>query len=333
MADQAIYAPYVVLDANGDPVPGALATFYATGTLTIIDIYEDAAETILAENPVEADANGVLPQRFFNGQAKVVITTADAETLHTIDPVAKSLGDIGGAAQVSYAPTALVPVDTVQDAIDLLATQIDDMDGDFQPLDGALTSLSGLSLAQGDLLYATAADTLARLPKGTAGQTLRMNAGATAPVWSAIQAGVVVAQYTSGTDGSAFPTGSFAALQLNTELHDTIGMSVGSNQITLNNAGTYLFMAKSVAYNGSAGGRQAQVRLYNVTTTTALGVGQVTNSAAATPMTLECTLVLTLEANTVLEFQGIASGSTVLQCDAGSFGTEIGNIVTILRLG
>lgn len=52
-----------------------------------------------------------------------------------------------------------------------------------QPADAALTSLAGISLAAGDLLYATGADTLVRLAKGTAGQQLRMNSGATAPEW------------------------------------------------------------------------------------------------------------------------------------------------------
>lgn len=52
-----------------------------------------------------------------------------------------------------------------------------------QPADAALTSLAGLSLVAGDLLYATGADTLVRLPKGTAGQQLRMNSGGTAPEW------------------------------------------------------------------------------------------------------------------------------------------------------
>lgn len=59
-----------------------------------------------------------------------------------------------------------------------------------QAYDAALSSLAGLSLAQGDILYATAADTLARLPKGTAKQTLLMNAGATAPEWADAQIGV-----------------------------------------------------------------------------------------------------------------------------------------------
>ena len=52
-----------------------------------------------------------------------------------------------------------------------------------QPLGSTLTSLESLSLAAGDVLYATAADTLTRLPKGTAGQVLKMNSGATAPEW------------------------------------------------------------------------------------------------------------------------------------------------------
>ena len=39
------------------------------------------------------------------------------------------------------------------------------------------------STAAGDVLYYTAAKTLARLAKGTEGQLLRMNVGATAPAW------------------------------------------------------------------------------------------------------------------------------------------------------
>lgn len=37
-------------------------------------------------------------------------------------------------------------------------------------------------LAQGDIIYYDG-DKFVRLPKGTAGQTLKMNAGATAPEW------------------------------------------------------------------------------------------------------------------------------------------------------
>lgn len=46
-----------------------------------------------------------------------------------------------------------------------------------------LSSISGLSLAAGDIIYATGAAAFARLAKGTAGQVLTMNSGATAPEW------------------------------------------------------------------------------------------------------------------------------------------------------
>lgn len=61
-----------------------------------------------------------------------------------------------------------------------------------QPLDAALTSLAGLSLVSGDVLYATAADTLARLAKGTDGQVLKLASGV--PSWATASAS------TAGTD-------------------------------------------------------------------------------------------------------------------------------------
>ncbi len=48
------------------------------------------------------------------------------------------------------------------------------------------TNLS--SFAAGDILYATGSTTLAKLAKGTASQTLKMNAGATAPEWATVAA-------------------------------------------------------------------------------------------------------------------------------------------------
>ena len=51
-----------------------------------------------------------------------------------------------------------------------------------QAAGATLSSLEGLSLVSGDVLYATAADTLARLPKGTDGQILTLASGL--PSWS-----------------------------------------------------------------------------------------------------------------------------------------------------
>ena len=44
-------------------------------------------------------------------------------------------------------------------------------------------SAAAKATTQGDTFYATGANALARLAKGTAGQVLRMNSGATAPEW------------------------------------------------------------------------------------------------------------------------------------------------------
>lgn len=52
--------------------------------------------------------------------------------------------------------------------------------------DNGLASAVAVSTTAGDLTYATAANTLARLGLGTAGQVLKVNAGATAPEWSSI---------------------------------------------------------------------------------------------------------------------------------------------------
>lgn len=53
-----------------------------------------------------------------------------------------------------------------------------------QLLDSALLeALGGLSLTQGDILYVNGDEELVPLAKGTAGQLLAMNGGATSPVW------------------------------------------------------------------------------------------------------------------------------------------------------
>lgn len=80
-----------------------------------------------------------------------------------------------------------------------------------QAAGATLTSLEGLSLVAGDLIYATAADTLTRLAKGTAGQVLTMNTGATAPEWSTVGGGTIgPIGTTSGTnvDITGVPSGA-----------------------------------------------------------------------------------------------------------------------------
>ena len=82
------------------------------------------------------------------------------------------------------------------------------------PADNSVTGAKlNISLLAGDTMYASATDTLAKLAKGTAGQTLTMNAGATAPEWADAGGGFTLkgapVATTSGTniDVSGFPAG------------------------------------------------------------------------------------------------------------------------------
>jgi hypothetical protein len=77
---------------------------------------------------------------------------------------------------------------------------------DVQAQGATLTALEALTLAQGDLLYATGADTLTRLAKGTASQELRMNSGATAPEWYTPVTGDDVYDYIISASGGDYTT-------------------------------------------------------------------------------------------------------------------------------
>jgi len=102
--------------------------------------------------------------------------TATAAEINVLDGVTASTAELNILDGVTATTTELNYVDGVTSAIQ---TQLNAK----QASGATLTSLEGLSLAEGDILYATAADTLQRLAKGTAGQALVMNSGATAPEW------------------------------------------------------------------------------------------------------------------------------------------------------
>ena len=75
------------------------------------------------------------------------------------------------------------------------------------PIPVITNSSTDLITTAGDILYGTAADTVARLGIGTAGQVLKVNSGATAPEWGAAGSGAVVqvvgAVYTTDTSSAS----------------------------------------------------------------------------------------------------------------------------------
>lgn len=89
MAYQLFQLPkQTVIDSSVRVSPGALANFYATGTVIRQDTYTDSALTIPAANPVVADANGVFAPIYLDPTKvyKLTLTTSAAVLIYTVDP-------------------------------------------------------------------------------------------------------------------------------------------------------------------------------------------------------------------------------------------------------
>lgn len=121
MSDQLLFAPLRALDSNGDPVAGAKARFYESGTTNLITVYADQALTTPHDDPLLANASGVFAPAFYGNAAtaKVDVTDADDVSLpgYPIEIVARGSGG-GGASIVNFSPIAGNTATNVQDAIE-----------------------------------------------------------------------------------------------------------------------------------------------------------------------------------------------------------------------
>tara|TARA_R110002096_G_scaffold315227_3_gene509451 strand:+ start:3513 stop:4721 length:1209 start_codon:yes stop_codon:yes gene_type:complete len=82
------------LDAAGDPLALGKLYFFVSGTNTPLATYKDVNETIANMHPVELTGDGRVPNVFFSGSAKVVLTDADDVQYWSKDPVTAG-GDSG----------------------------------------------------------------------------------------------------------------------------------------------------------------------------------------------------------------------------------------------
>ena len=78
MADHIDFNQMRAYDDNGDPVAGALAYFYETGTTTEVTTYADEALSTANTNPVQADGFGVFPPIFYGGTTDLKVRVTDA---------------------------------------------------------------------------------------------------------------------------------------------------------------------------------------------------------------------------------------------------------------
>ena len=260
MADQISFTPLRALDRNGEPVAGALARFYLTGTTTLETVYSDTAGTVPHASPLVADGRGVFAAVYSNASLKVTVTDPAGAVLpgFPMDPAPKTQIGSAGASGITFTPTAEIPVENVQAAIEAVQANITSggqgfglgvtgsavvlasIDASTTPsgryrvtgattgtfpagmaaVDGGIVDFAretaaaasqtiyhgaterratrdlvagvwgawredmtvNQTLVAGDLVYYDGSNFL-RLPKGTAGQALVMNSGATAPQW------------------------------------------------------------------------------------------------------------------------------------------------------
>lgn len=116
-------------DANGNPVAGAKAYFYLSGTNTPVTVYSDAAATTPHATPVVADGGGVFPQIYAASGAslKVNVTTASGAAVpgYPRDPVVIFADTTVGASAISFTPVTGNPATNVQAAIANAQTDIE----------------------------------------------------------------------------------------------------------------------------------------------------------------------------------------------------------------
>lgn len=134
MADQVIFAPMRATDAANNPAVPTLSGsprcyVYASGTATLVDVYD--ADGVALTNPVLADANGVFPPIYADGDVRVVVTDANGVTLpgYPVDPAPKAISIGAAASAISFTTQDNLPENNVQSALEFVADQIEATNG------------------------------------------------------------------------------------------------------------------------------------------------------------------------------------------------------------
>jgi hypothetical protein len=130
----------------------------------------------------------------------------------------------------------------------------------------AVDPVADVVTTAGDLIYGTAADTVARLGIGTAGQVLKVNSGATAPEWGAAGAAAsFVGANATKTANQSLANVTLTAITFDgTDILDTNSFhDPASNNtrmtIPAGLGGKYLIQATIQFASNTTGGRELQI--------------------------------------------------------------------------
>ena len=218
-------------DAAVKPSANDAAALGVSGTAWAdLFLASGAVINFAAANVVMTHSNGVLT--LGTGDLRVTTPGTNSESVVTIS-----------GTQTLTGKTLTQPVLTLKQGATATPTAegVIEWDTDDDVLavgDGAATKLflpAPASTAAGDIEYYTAAKVKTRLAKGTAGQALKTNSGATAPEWAAASGApdiVLENQQTSGTGGGSLSV-TMAQVPINTEVRDNGGIiSISANRFT-----------------------------------------------------------------------------------------------------
>ena len=149
MATIIAFNPNRAVDLNSFAVPGALATFYDSGTTSERTVYSDPECTLPHPSPLPADGAGVFPPVYDtgDGDVRVEVTTPDGVMLagYPMDPARIISTDSVGASGIAFEPTEEIPVTNVQAAIETVQANMIEPLADFGlGVTGNATLLSNL---------------------------------------------------------------------------------------------------------------------------------------------------------------------------------------------
>jgi hypothetical protein len=109
----------------GEPVAYAKAYFRISGTDTQVDVYSEVGLLNIRSQPVEHDADGVMPPCYIGttDPLRVLLTDENDVPLpgYPMDNITPLSAEAVGASTVSFSPTAAVPETDVQAAIESLS--------------------------------------------------------------------------------------------------------------------------------------------------------------------------------------------------------------------
>lgn len=299
---------------------------------TVMVFADSAARTtalsgVLAEGMISylADTNAT---EVYNGSAWVSVSgTGDITAVTTGANSGLAGGATSGAAdiKINFASKGQLAVGTGSGTTDFLTVGTNGytLVADSAQTTGvkwAVDPVADVVTTAGDILYATAADTLTRLGIGTAGQVLKVNSGATAPEWGAAGGASFVGCKLTKSAQQTVNNTTETAITWNQEEFDTDGFhdnSTNPSRITIpsGKAGKYLFVAANIWTTNSTGQRNAYLKKNGNTINSYFYFPAMAAGATA----FIATNLITLAEGDYIELFGYHSAGTTINFDSDGY--------------